>query len=207
MLRILIHRTSKRDSVQLNEQPDNVLVRRVCAGDVRAFEALYDRYCRLVFSIALRALNDPNGAEDVVQEAFFRLWERAGQFDGSRGPFVAWLIGVTRNRAIDERRRQSRRLRLEAPGMVEQDLLADNGSTDPCLAGVVAEQREAVRDALATLPVEQRFVLELAYFQGLTQQEIANTLGHPLGTVKTRIRLGMRKVRSALEAHHGSEDL
>src|SRR4051794_23509387 len=174
--------------MEFAEQPDNVLVRGVCRGDVRAFEALYDRYCRLVYSIALRALNDPNGAEDVVQEAFFRLWERASQFDDSRGAFVAWLIGVTRNRAIDERRRQSRRLRLEAPAMVEQDLVADDQGTDPSLAGVIAEQREAVRDALATLPVEQRFALELAYFQGLTQQEIANTLGHPLGTVKTRIR-------------------
>jgi len=193
--------------VEFADQPDNVLVRRVCGGDVRAFEALYDRYCRLVYSIALRALSDPNSAEDVVQEAFFRLWERARQFDGSRGPFVAWLIGVARNRAIDERRRQSRRLRVEAPGIVEQDLLADTEGTDPCLAGVVTEQREAVRGALATLPVEQRFVLELAYFQGLTQQEIANALGHPLGTVKTRIRLGMRKVRSALEAQHGREDL
>jgi RNA polymerase sigma-70 factor (ECF subfamily) len=193
--------------VQLADQPDNTLVRCVCNGDVRAFEALYDRYCRLVYSIALRALNDPTTAEDVVQEAFFRLWERAAQFDGSRGPFVAWLIGVARNRAIDERRRHSRRLRLEAPGMVEQDLLADNESTDPCLAGVISEQRAAVRDALGALPVEQRFVLELAYFQGLTQQEIANALGHPLGTVKTRIRLGMRKVRSALEAEHESGDI
>jgi len=193
--------------VEFADQPDNILVHRVCGGDVRAFEALYDRYCRLVYSIALRALNDPNSAEDVVQEAFFRLWERAGQFDGTRGPFVAWLIGVARNRAIDERRRQSRRLRVEAPGIVEQDLLADDGSTDPCLAGVIAEQREAVRDALGTLPVEQRFVLQLAYFQGLTQQEIANTLGHPLGTVKTRIRLGMRKVRGALEAYRGGDDL
>jgi len=193
--------------VEFADQPDTILVHRVCAGDVRAFEALYDRYCRLVYSIALRALNDPNSAEDVVQEAFFRLWERAGQFDGTRGPFVAWLIGVARNRAIDERRRQSRRLRVEAPGIVEQDLLADDGSTDPCLAGVIAEQREAVRDALGTLPVEQRFVLQLAYFQGLTQQEIANTLGHPLGTVKTRIRLGMRKVRGALEAYRGGDDL
>ncbi len=167
---------------------------------MRAFETLYDRYCALVYSIALRALSHPSSADDVVQEVFLRLWERGGQFDGSRGSFVAWLIGVARNCAIDERRRLTRRMRAECPPLAEQDdLIADRTAPDPSLLGIVWEERLAVREALSTLPIEQRFVLELAYFQGMTQQEIANTLGHPLGTVKTRIRLGMQKVRCALE--------
>nr|MDP9238017.1 sigma-70 family RNA polymerase sigma factor [Chloroflexota bacterium] len=141
-------------------------MRRLCRGDIGAFEALYDRYCRLVYSIALRALSDPSSAEDVVQEVFFRLWERGRQFDLERGPFVAWLIGVSRNRAIDERRRQNRRLRFEAPVLVEQDLLADTGSVDPSLAGIISEERAAVHAALGALPIEQRLTLELAYFQG-----------------------------------------
>jgi RNA polymerase sigma-70 factor, ECF subfamily len=191
--------------VDLANLSDRVLVHRLCRRDIGAFEALYDRYCPLVYSVALRALSDPSSAEDVVQEVFFRLWERGRQFDVERGPFVAWLIGVSRNRAIDERRCQNRRLRLEAPSFAEQDLLEDTGSVDPSLAGIISEERAAVRAALGTLPMEQRLALELAYFQGLTQQEIANTLGHPLGTVKTRIRLGMQKVRCALESQQGSD--
>jgi RNA polymerase sigma-70 factor, ECF subfamily len=182
---------------------DHALMERLKGGDMAAFEALYDRYCRLVYSIALRALHDLPAAEDVVQEVFFRVWERGRQFDRGRGPFVAWLIGVARNRAIDECRRQRRRLRIEAPSLTEQDFLADGDASDPSLAGVIAEERAAVRAALSRLPVEQRLAIELAYFQGMTQQEIANTLGHPLGTVKTRIRMGMRKVRGALASQEG----
>ncbi len=191
--------------MDLAKLSDRVLVHRLCRGDIGAFEALYDRYCRLVYSIALRALSDPSSAEDVVQEVFFRLWQRGHQFDVERGSFVAWLIGVSRNRAIDERRRQNRRLRLEAPVLVEQDFLADSSGQDPSLAGIISEERTAVHAALGALPVEQRLALELAYFQGLTQQEIANTLGHPLGTVKTRIRLGMQKVRGTLAPQLGSD--
>ena len=187
------------------ELSDYTLMDRLKGGDIAAFEALYDRYCRLVYSVALRTLRDLPAAEDVVQEVFFRLWERGRQFDGSRGPFVPWLIGVARNRAIDECRRQRRRLRFESPGVTEEDFSAQTTTPDPSLAGELAEDRAAVQAALSTLPVEQRLAIELAYFQGMTQQEIANTLGHPLGTVKTRMRMGLRKVRSALEPPEGDD--
>jgi len=175
---------------------------RLAGRDLIAFEALYDRYGDLVYSVSLRIVGDNYIAEDVTQDVFLRVWRRPDQFDLSRGKFVTWLLSVARNRSIDQRRSQSRRLRHEALPATEEDedvLPGDNARDDPALATVLAEERAAVRAALATLPPEQRLALQLAYFGGMTQQEIANMLGQPLGTVKTRMRLGMQKMRNALQ--------
>lgn len=182
--------------------PDEELMARLAGRDMRAFEALYDRYADLVFSVALRVVADPHVAEDIAQDVFLRVWRRPDHFDVHRGKFVTWLLSVTRNRSIDERRTYSRRLRREAmpPGEEEDDVLpSTDARDDPAEMTVLSDERIAVRRAMEVLPPEQRLAIQLAYFGGLTQQEIANKLGQPLGTVKTRIRLGMQKMRGALQ--------
>lgn len=175
---------------------------RLAGRDLIAFEALYDRYGDLVYSVSLRIVGDIYVAEDVTQDVFLRVWRRPDQFDLSRGKFVTWLLSVARNRSIDQRRSQSRRLRHEAlPATDEEEdvLPSEDARDDPALATLLSEERAAVRKALEVLPPEQKLAIQLAYFGGMTQQEIANMLGHPLGTVKTRMRLGMQKMRTALE--------
>lgn len=181
---------------------DDELMGRLGSRDLGAFEALYDRYGDLVYSVALRVVGDTYVAEDISQDVFLRVWRRPEQFDLRRGKFVTWLLSVTRNRSIDERRSRGRRLRYEAlpSSAEEEDVLPSNDDRDdPALATVLADDRVAVRAALEVLPAEQKLAIQLAYFGGFTQQEIANKLGQPLGTVKTRIRLGMQKMRGSLQ--------
>ena len=181
---------------------DDELMDRLGQRDLGAFEALYDRYGDLVYSVSLRVVGDSYVAEDVTQDVFLRVWRRPDQFDMARGKFITWLLSVARNRSIDQRRSQSRRMRHEALPAVddEEDVLPSaDDRDDPALATVLSDERAAVRKALEVLPPEQKLAIQLAYFGGLTQQEIANKLGQPLGTVKTRIRLGMQKMRAALE--------
>ncbi len=183
---------------------DEELVARLSYRDMKAFEALYGRYGDLVFSVALRVLGDTHLAEDVAQEVFLRLWRRPERFLAERGRFVTWLMSVARNRAVDEVRRRGRRFRHEtAAPPAEWRHAATGDSDDAALAAQLADERRTVRAALGRLPQEQRQVIELAYFGGLTQQEIASLLGEPLGTVKTRIRLGMQKLKAALASEKG----
>ena len=177
---------------------DEQLILRVASGDRAAFEALYDRYSATVFGIVLKMLGDRELAEDAVQEVFWRVWKRAGSFDRSRA-FAPWLFGIAHNYGIDELRR--RRVR---PQPVyeddEQPILSDiPDEVDVAAQATLADQRRIVRAALDQLPHEQRQALMLAYFGGLTQQEIAARLGNPLGTVKTRMRLGLQKLRALLQ--------
>ena len=175
----------------------------IAVQDEQAFSTLYDRYVDLVYSTSLRVLGDRPLAEDTTQEIFVRLWQRPETFVAARGRFLSWLLSVTRNRAVDELRSRGRRLRREAvhgewtETRVESEPAPDD--TDPLRAAQVQESQMLVRRALRDLPTEQRAALELAYFGGLTQQEIALSLHEPLGTIKTRIRLGMQKLRAALE--------
>jgi RNA polymerase sigma-70 factor (ECF subfamily) len=174
----------------------------LAAGDLTALESLYDRYGALVFSVGLRVLLDRQLAEDVTQEVFLRLWRRPWAYNPERGRFVSWLMSVTRNRAIDERRRLSRRAVVEEMHDEALPELPDVGRfLDPLSEAILADQRREIRSALDQLPIAQREVLELAYFAGLTQTEIAARTGEALGTVKTRVRLGMQKLRSLLVNH------
>ena len=187
---------------------DDELMDRLGHRDLAAFEALYDRYGDLVYSVSLRVVGDTYTAEDVTQDVFVRIWRRPEQFDVRRGRFVTWLLSVARNRSIDHRRSQSRRMRHEAlpsPDEEEDVLPSDDARDDPALQTVLSDECAAVRKALEVLPPEQKLAIQLAYFAGLTQQEIANKLGQPLGTVKTRIRLGMQKMRGALQARRDLE--
>ncbi len=191
--------TTERGKRSEPQPPDSELVAAMAAGEVGALEQLYDRYSALVFSVAVRVLADRQLAEDVVQEVFLRVWRRPSAYDPGRGRFISWLMSVTRNRAIDEQRRRSRRMRSEERDEhPARDVPSGDRLDDPQAAVLFAEERRAVREALTRLPPEQRHAIELAYFGGLTQVEIAERTGDPLGTVKTRIRLGMRKLRVSL---------
>ena len=178
---------------------DAVLIREAAAGDTAALETLYDRYSRVVFSFALRIVGDPQIAEEILQEVFFRAWQQGASFQSSRGSLVTWLLSITHNLAIDEIRKRNRRPQK-----------ADSAEPEALLAGVRDESqnvedevwlgslRESIVEALDQLPPAQREPIELAYFQGLTQREIAEHLNEPLGTIKTRMRLGMLKLREHL---------
>ena len=178
---------------------DEDLMSGLVERDVGALETLYDRYSTFVFSVALRVLSDRGLAEDIVQEVFLQLWRRPTSYDAAHGRFISWLASVARNRSIDELRRRSRRMRIEEPGEdVAEAIASDDRTSDPAREAELGEERAAVRAAMQALPPEQRRVLQLAYFGGLTQVEIARHTESPLGTVKTRMRLGMQKLRLLL---------
>ena len=176
------------------------------AQDVRAFETLYDRYARLVYSTAYGVLEDAQSAEDVVQEVFVRLWKAPQRYVAERGRFLGWLLSVTRNRAIDEYRSRRRRTSNERQ-IIDQpagELIASESPQGEFHRVELVDQRALVREALETLPEEQRMAIALAYYKGMTQSEIAKALDTPLGTVKTRIRLGMQKLRVHLDGRVGT---
>lgn len=178
---------------------DAALVRRMAEGDREAFSQLYDRYSRPLYATALRILNDPTEAEDIVHDVFVSLWTKAAEFDLNRGTAFSWAITLTRNRAIDRVRSRKRRLELldqSAPS----DLNYQTPGDRPDLGDELwyKEKAAAVRVAVGELSPDQRSALELAFFGGLTQQEIAAKLKEPLGTVKARIRRGLLKLRNRL---------
>lgn len=175
------------------------LLRLVAEGDEAAFARLYDLFSRPLFSLATGILRDVTAAEEVVQEVFVHIWERADMFDARFGKPLTWAVVLTRNKAIDRLRAQQRRQRLaqalEEAG--ETSLHHDPHSASRQLAA--RESIDAMRQALTELAVEQRQAIELAFLGGLTQTEIAAQLGLPLGTVKARIRRGMLQLRALLE--------
>ena len=179
---------------------DQLLLGLIAMQNQAALEAFYDRYVRQVYSLVLSILRDPGLAEEVTQEVFFNVWKRASSFNSERGRPATWLLSVAHHRAIDALRRQRRRGQRETPLEPEvESTHPSNESEGPPEAAMLLENKERVREALRKLPQEQQRVIILAYFQGLTQVEISERLEQPLGTVKTRIRLGMEKLRLALE--------
>lgn len=180
---------------------DESLMLAITSRDQDAFAVIYDRYVDLVYSTSLRVLAETQVAEDVTQDVFVRLWNRPETFVAERGRFLAWLMSVARNRAVDELRARGRRRRREVEALEPADdhASAISDGDDPLHFAELHEEQRKVRKALTELPPDQRRALELAYFGGLTQQEIATALHEPLGTVKTRIRLGMMKLRRNLE--------
>ena len=182
---------------------DGELICRMARGDKLACSQLYDRFSRPLYSVALRILNDQSEAEDVVQDVFLSLWEKATNFDVGRGSAFGWAITLTRNRAIDRVRTRRRRNTLLTESFVE-DLPGGHAPPDADSVDelIFKEKAGAVRAALSMLPQEQYRALELAFFSGLTQQEIAVRLSEPLGTVKARIRRGLLKLRDTLTRRH-----
>lgn len=181
---------------------DEELVLRLGSRDDRALEELYGRYSRAVYSLAARILRDSARAEETAQEVFLRLWRRPESYVSGRGAFATWILRVTHNRAIDLLR-ASRVDLLPLEGDVAARVEESGASLDLADLAGLREQRGAVRLALTGLPVPQRQAIELAYFGGLTQREIADRLGEPIGTIKTRTRLALQKLRSALDAADG----
>ena len=161
-----------------------------------ALSVLYDRYSRLVYSLAMRIVGERTLAEEITMDAFVSVWRSASSFAEERGRFITWLMSVTRHRAIDELRRLSVRPEGNSVELTDALKVAQPDPLDEVVD--VRRRRDLVRTVLATLPSPQREALELAYFRGMTQQEIAEKTGTPLGTVKTRMRLGMLKMRDEL---------
>lgn len=180
---------------------DPALIAAVAEGDSQALAVLYDRYATIVYRMALRILKNPEMAEDLVQEVFWRVWRRSGSFERERGRVAQWLFGIAHNLCIDELRRQRSRptpVYEEADKPVIQQLIDEQ--VDVPAAAWAGELRRVIGEALRELPQAQRQAIELAYFGGLSHQEIATRLDRPLGTIKTRVRLGLQKLGSLLEA-------
>ena len=181
------------------QRVDAELMRRIAQGDKKAFGDLYDRFSGPLYGTALRIVRDPTEAQDIVHDAFVTLWEKASTFETDRGSAFSWVITLVRNRAIDRIRMRRRRAELLAES-APSDLgyADDSGAPSVDDAAALGDDAKAVRAAVATLPPEQQRALELAFFGGLTQEEIARKLSAPLGTVKARIRRGLLKLRDAL---------
>ena len=202
VMRINSERKLLRSSKDQAAEPlnDETLAAQVAQGDGAALEALYDRYASTVLGVALKVLGEQSVAEDVLQETFWRVWRSAATFQSQRGSFTSWLFRIARNLAIDTYRRRN----------VRPQTVNDMDGADPILDQTpdpdmdVAEQAQSmlknrqVRAALESLPRVQRQVIEMAYFSGMTRQEISEATGEALGTIHTRARLGLQKLREEL---------
>ena len=198
-------KASTRRAVDAPRDEEVFLVNAVARGDAGALEQIYDRHSRGVYSLALRLLSDSTAAEEVVQETFLKLWRHPNAYQPERGRLFPWLLGVAHHHAVDllRRRQLEQRHRASSNADSSSDTIDTLGITSPdddpqILAGAF-DQRLAITRALASLPVEQRLPLELAYYRGLTQFEVASLLGVPLGTIKTRMRLGLQQLRRVPE--------
>jgi RNA polymerase sigma-70 factor (ECF subfamily) len=177
---------------------DATLVRRLLQQDVGSFEQLYDRHSRIVYALVLRIVQQASTAEEVVQDVFLQLWRNAEQYDSKRGAFVPWLMTLARNRALDHLRLKSERQRRRENQTEELPPIIDL----PQLEKALDEKRRAerVRTLMGSLSPQQKKAIELAYFEGLSHTEIAETLKEPLGTVKSWIRNGLLRLKEGLQA-------
>ena len=189
-----------RDEPTSSDLSDEVLASQVAGGSGAALEALYDRYGSTVLGLGLKILGERGAAEDVLQETFWRVWKSANTFQPQRGSFSSWLFRIARNLAIDVYRRGNVRPQVAPDG---DGIESMEQVTDPAID--VAQQAQSaienklVRNAMTSLPGEQKQVLEMAYFQGMTRHEIAERTGEALGTIHTRARLALQKLREELE--------
>ncbi len=175
---------------------DETLLRQIASAQPDALSELYDRYGRLVYSVAYQATADPDMADEITQDTFLRVWQRAESFNPQQGRAATWLTSIARHRAIDLFRRAQTSGHGHAASLEDMpDFEPPDEAQDVESHIELTLRQEQIRQALARLPVEQRRVLALAYFRGHTQEEIAQALGEPLGTVKTRMRLAMQKLR------------
>jgi RNA polymerase sigma-70 factor (ECF subfamily) len=175
-----------------SSEDDSALLALVQSGDDRAMASLFDRYSKLVYSVALRVLRDPSAAEDVLQEVFMQIWRNPDSFTAARGSLGGWLAIVSRNRSIDTLRRKRPSVDVDDIPLASNYNLASEAERNSLM--------ELARAVIHKLPTEQRKTLEMAFFDGLTHSEIAEMTGDPLGTVKTRIRSGLLTLRKAFQA-------
>ena len=188
----------------MNSEPEKeleaeiALLRRVAQGDRRSFEELYDRFSGVLFSTAYRVLNNQEAAEDVLQDVFIQIWEKAPLYDPTRGKPMTWAITLTRNKSIDRLRSKQRRSRLQDEMQRESETAEQFDDRSSFDAASMGDTNKLVREAIQKLSKDQREAIELAFFSSLTQLEISERLNEPLGTVKARIRRGMMRLRELL---------
>jgi len=182
---------------QAAQDRDIELLRQIAGGDRAAFAEFYDRHSTLMFSVASKILNNAGEAEDVLQEVFMQIWEKAGRFDPKLGKASSWAAVLVRNRAIDRIRALQRRTHLAEEAGAEQASIEVSDTANEEVHG--HEKAKLIQLAIVELPAEQRRAIELTYFSGLTQDEISKKLNQPLGTIKARIRRGLLKLRDQLE--------
>jgi RNA polymerase sigma-70 factor (ECF subfamily) len=190
----------------LTSWDDLALIYAVQRQDERALAVLYDRHGANILGFIMRVVPDQGDAESVLLATFTQVWKNASRYSPERGPVVAWLVMIARSRALDFARAAGRRDRIIPISMDDapiRSLTARDSSSDPSQAVEADERRERVARALATLPDAQRQAIQLAFYDGLSHADVAAKLGEPLGTIKTRIRLGMTKLRSALHSELG----
>jgi RNA polymerase sigma-70 factor, ECF subfamily len=185
-------RSYARESETMSSADDGILLNRIQRGDEAAIATLFDRYSKLVYSVALRVLRDPAAAEDVLQDIFMQVWRKPESFIATRGSLGAWLTVVARNRSIDSLRRRKPSESVEEISLASSYNVAEEAERNSMM--------ERARGVITGLPPEQRKVLEMAFFDGLTHSEIAELTGDPLGTVKTRIRSALLVLRKAMGA-------
>ena len=184
---------------EIDVATDADLLMRTGQGDGESLKQLYSRFSGVLFSTAFRVLNNVKDAEDVVQESFVQIWEKAHLYDLRRGKPLTWAMTLTRNKAIDRLRRVQRRTRLHDEVATESAVWKGTTESDTSDVAATHDTQRIVRNAVIQLSPDQRRAIELAFFGGLTQHEVARQLGEPLGTVKARIRRGMMKLRTVIE--------
>ena len=193
------------DSSAAAARTDEELIADLGRGDADALGLLYDRYRRLAMAVAYRILEDSTAAEDCLQDAFLQVWRNHASFHPERGSVKGWLLTIVRNAAIDRHRGREGRARQDRPIDEVEYLLGEDD--DPFARAAESMQAEEIQAAILTLPDEQREAITLAFFNGLTHQEIAERMGVPLGTVKGRMRLGSKKLRQQLAGEADAPDV
>jgi RNA polymerase sigma-70 factor (ECF subfamily) len=175
---------------------DGELLGRLDSRDIPSLEALYDRYAGLVYGLAVRVTGSQEEAEEVVQDVFWQIWKGGARYDPARGRFTSWLFAIARSRCLDRLRARRRRSLSDSP--VDETTTPASAET-PEVGAYLAERRERVQRALGELPEPQKQAIELSFFRGLSHSEIADQLGEPLGTVKSRIKMAMEKLKFSLQ--------
>ncbi|MCH7733972.1 MAG: sigma-70 family RNA polymerase sigma factor [Chloroflexi bacterium] len=188
------------------DMSDQILLAKIAESDRQALEALYDRYGRRVFALAARMLNDPQSSEEVTQDVFMSVWRRVGSYQSGRGKFTTWLFSIAHNRTIDELRKRMRDRNRDNQN-IDDHINIKEESALPADQIVAQSEFDMVKHAMKALPKEQRRVVELSYFGGFTQVEISEMTDQPLGTVKTRMRLALKKLRASLVDRMASPEL
>lgn len=191
-----------KSSADYTRYGDETLIRLIAQSQEQALAQLYDRYNRLVFSLALAIVNDRDTAEEVTLDVFMRIWQKASTYRADQAKVSTWLTHIARHHAIDVLRRRA--VRVDQSAVHWEDAIANVESShpDPQESAELSLRRERIHAAIAQLPAEQKQALTLAYFGGYTQSEIAEILAQPLGTIKTRLRLAMQKLREFLNEEH-----
>lgn len=185
--------------LEVVRENDESILQKVGAGDERAFSQLYDRFSGPLFGLIRQMLDDERDAEDVLQDGFVYIWEKASSFDAAKSKAFTWAVMIFRNKAIDRLRSRGRRSRLHEAAASEMPLMMYSSGPGADDAAADKDRASLVRKALLALPAEQRRLVEFAFFKGETHQAIAETLGVPLGTVKTNIRRGLLRLRDILK--------